>query len=406
MPKKYFEIDNTPEAGRVNTFLCHASTKKGILHFLNADIYPKNITIPNAEKFKTNIYVVKLFMDETKRANPDSLEYVPIKIESRSLSYVAILKKNYFPDGLKILEEAKGKLGRAVEYCFKNNIDISDCCKEISKEDYDKYYEDEIQQYRLATEELVKEREKQKIEEAKRDTRSWEIVEKRYSKEDGLFHIKWSSKKSIEWLEETYTDFDLFYKDCRKNLNGADLLNYNFEAIQLEKYKLDKAIISSEIMKRIGVYDDAVFKSIEKQKENAEFMPSESFDLVPTRIKFDAVETYPEFDKKDKIFLYLSDLHINHKLVKYFTRQANYYEVDNYLKDIVRSLKNTIPKSLKANVFLIGDISFDFEIFKRFMKIYSKEIFVKTFFILGNHELWDKTLVVLLMILLSNIESS
>ena len=102
----------------------------------------------------------------------------------------------------------------------------------------------------------------------------FDIIDKYYSKEDNLFHIIREKEYSFEREEKTYAMFDKFYKASDKDLANADLLDYDFQGVDLSKYDLTKARISSEIMIKLGIYNNSLFKSITKDRHLANITPS------------------------------------------------------------------------------------------------------------------------------------
>ena len=217
----------------------------------------------------------------------------------------------------------------------------------------------------------------------------FDIIDKYYSKEDNLFHIIRGKKYSFEREEKTYTMFDKFYKASGKDLANADLLDYDFQGVDLSKYDLTKARISSEIMIKLGIYNNSLFKSITKDSHLANITPSISLDLVPSRLfNFELIED------NNVVLCYISDLHLNHKIINKFKNSVNKFELESYLKKIVEKLKDSLPTfTYNYSIVFVGDISYNFEIFKLFFKSFRKEIpYQKTFVVLGNHELWDTKL--------------
>lgn len=217
----------------------------------------------------------------------------------------------------------------------------------------------------------------------------YRIIRKNYSKEDNLFHIIKEKKYTFETEEKTYDSFDKFYKAVNKDLADADLLDYTFENINLNEYDLSKAKISSDTMIKLGTYKDNLFKIISKDNDLARITPSSSLDLVPSRQL--NVETEEE---NDFVLCYISDLHLNHKLINEFKRNVNKFELESYFTKILLKLKNSLPAfTYNHSVVFIGDISYNFEVFKMFFKLYRQVLpYEKTFVILGNHELWDEKL--------------
>ena len=403
---RYFEIDNTPVVGRINTFICHASGTKGFIHFFNVDILPFQIKIPNVSKYKTSFFVVKLFVEssfigkdphfagdvEHERYNVDvsSLQVTPIVIDKRLSTKLVVThmkQTGYVADG------GAGEIDRlfkVVYKCLENGIDITDCCKELTEKEYNSIIADEEAERQRRRSEFLK-----MLEERKRipDEIKYRIIRKKYySKEDGLFHIVYYNEKTFESSEETFETFETFYNACKGWLYEADLLDYEFEGVDLEKYNLRGAAINSSVAIRAGIYIDDEYKRIARDSSLCKIRPSTSDDLVPTRIKYELKETYPEYDDKDEIFLYISDLHLNHKLLKKFKESANHYEIKRYFTEIVLNLKNTMPHSWNKKIFIVGDVSFNYEFFKQFFLIYKEYILSTTYFIIGNHDLWDRSL--------------
>lgn len=194
--------------------------------------------------------------------------------------------------------------------------------------------------------------------------------------------------------EETcHSTFEEFYNAVNKNLAGADLLEYDFKDCNLNNYNFKNAILPSKVMIKLGTYGSQYFDNFCKDKYLAEYTPSTSLELITSR----QMLQYNEYLGEDNDFLicYISDLHLNHKLFDKFSKCVNEFEIKAYLRSAVKSLKASIEdfKEYK-NVLFVGDISFNFDILKMFFEIYKEEFaYATTFFILGNHELWDKSLI-------------
>lgn len=215
------------------------------------------------------------------------------------------------------------------------------------------------------------------------------IIDKYFSIEDNLFHIIKEKKYTFEREEKTYALFDQFYRALNKNLANADLLDYDFQGVDISKYILAKAKVSSEIMIKLGIYNNTLYKSLTKDNHLANIMPSTSLDLVPSRYS-----NFEEFEEGNVVVCYISDLHLNHKILNKFKNNINKFELDSYFRKVVEKLKNSLPTFTRDYIIVfVGDISYNFDVFKLFFKFYRKEIpYQKTFVILGNHELWDTKL--------------
>ena len=164
---RYFIIDNTPEVGRVNTFLCHVSQGKGYIHFFNVDIEPCPIIVPKIKTYNTSLFLVKLFITkeewqssngvsyiiidridkprEIKKgyseeayykyyADISTLEVIPIEIDKRlpsNLVKCSLENTGFWAEGGS---DAENKLHKAIYKCLELKLDISDCCKEVDEE--------------------------------------------------------------------------------------------------------------------------------------------------------------------------------------------------------------------------------------------------------------------------------
>lgn len=212
------------------------------------------------------------------------------------------------------------------------------------------------------------------------------IIDKYFSKEDNLFHIIREKKYTFDRDEKTYTSFDKFYKALDKDLTEANLLDYDFDGINLTKYDFSRAKISSDIMIKLGTYKDNLFKTISRDSELSTIMPSTSLDLVPSRqANIEMVE------ENNFVLCYISDLHLNHKLINKFKNNVNKFELEFYFKNVLQQLKNSLPTfTYNLSIVFVGDISYNFDVFKMFFNSYRQEFpYQQTFVILGNHELWD-----------------
>lgn len=220
---------------------------------------------------------------------------------------------------------------------------------------------------------------------------AYEILKKYYSKSDNLFHII----KRKDWYYEpedcTFESFDTFYKALKKDLSNANLLEYDFENVDLSKYNLSNAKLSSRAMIKLGTYTNKYFKILKADEPLSKITPSESKELVPFR----QLELYNKSSEDDDLTIcYISDLHLNHKLINKFKEYVNLDEIVECFKDIIKSLKASVPEyQFNRKIIFIGDISFNYKFFKLFFKIYRQYIPWKTFVILGNHDLWDKDLI-------------
>ncbi len=218
------------------------------------------------------------------------------------------------------------------------------------------------------------------------------IIKKYYNKDDNLFYVIREDLYSDSQREETYSSFDSFYTAVNKNLEDANLINYDFKDCDIKKYNLKNAFISSETMEKVGKYTTRFENLI--RKNNYPILPNYTSQNI---INYEQNDTFLpniiDIDcKNDSCICYISDLHLDEKILKKFPNKVNKYELLDFLLTFVKNIASNIPQGA-SSIIIAGDVSHNFEIFKLFFKSYRQHISLKTFFILGNHELWDIDLI-------------
>ena len=127
---------------------------------------------------------------------------------------------------------------------------------------------------------------------------------------------------------------------------------------------------------------------------------SENETIRPISILHDNDIIYaPRFSfddcKKNNVIYYISDLHLDDKILKKFPKNATKEKITKYINDIVLDIVDDLEDRLFFNNYLLigGDVSYSFEISKIFYEllvnninsVWKNNIIV----ILGNHELWE-----------------
>ena len=170
-----FVIDNTPEVGRVNTFLCDVSQGRGYIHFFNVDIDPCPMKLPNFKEYNTSIFIVKLFIkskqfisevgyardyhvDDNNNLIPtephfwcssnykyyadvSTLEVIPIEIKKRMPSNAIVASLEHTDTYVDGGAAAVYKLDKIVYSCLEMGLDISDFSFELDKDSFINQYE-------------------------------------------------------------------------------------------------------------------------------------------------------------------------------------------------------------------------------------------------------------------------
>lgn len=213
---------------------------------------------------------------------------------------------------------------------------------------------------------------------------------KYYDKDTETFHIKKMIDNEV-YEDLQYKSFINFAKKLEYNFDGVNLFDYDFNGIDLKKYNIDKAGISSEILKKQGLFDESFYtenvalynkynKVIEKNLVpiiNRNENDLTESDIIHNELKYCTIS-------------YISDIHLDNKIYSAFPYNVGKSEIRYFIKDIV----NKMCQNLTTDYLVIaGDVSHSFEVSKIFyeeliLKISSNKIIV----ILGNHEIWGKNI--------------
>lgn len=195
-----------------------------------------------------------------------------------------------------------------------------------------------------------------------------------------------------------FEDFKMFYNYLDGDLSNAYLYEYNFDNINLRDFNIDNAYISSSVLVAQNFYDESFYSNNIISKENKnEVRNSENNEVIDAASilhNTDFEQTVSNYSQK---MYYISDIHLNHKLLKKFPRHATKQEIIMYIRQFIKKMvKTTSDSDLFGNNYLLiaGDVSFNFEV----SKIFYEELIklwdpIRIVVILGNHELWDYSLV-------------
>lgn len=205
--------------------------------------------------------------------------------------------------------------------------------------------------------------------------------------------------------EDEIREFDSFiefYEHLDKDLNNANLHDFDFKGINLCDYNIEGAYISSAVLVEQHLYDDDFYSANIKDYEcNAQLTLSAENQVVEAIAVLhdtDLVSNNTLNDNSRKVY-YISDIHLNHKLIKAFPTYATELEVTIYIRHLVKKMIDTaIDITYDDYLLIAGDISFNFEISTIFYTELAKYMKLKFSYrwdpcqivvVLGNHELWD-----------------
>lgn len=226
------------------------------------------------------------------------------------------------------------------------------------------------------------------------------ITKKYYNKRRHKFYIERTCNDG-HILTNEYDSFDNFYKGAKGDLCFADLLDYDFAGVNLSRYNFSGAKLSSEIRQKLNIYDNDFHIQL---WQNARDEKALCVREIPTDNKSLCEHNKAIYNDKNLCVCYISDLHLDVKILNKYPNAVNTDEIYRYLQKKVLALKKTIPQNSnlqywnsinyrRVKIVIIGDVSCNFEVFKTFFTVYRELIDNQTFFILGNHELWDKKLI-------------
>jgi len=197
--------------------------------------------------------------------------------------------------------------------------------------------------------------------------------------------------------EDEVKEFDLFvdfYEHLDGDLKNANLHDYDFKEVSLADFNIEGAFINSDVLVEQHLYDDSFYaENVKDYNCNTELMISaenEVVEAISVLHDTDLVSDATLNDTSSRIY-YISDIHLNHKLLKAFPTHATELEVKMYISQLVKKMIDTAPaKSYDDYLLIAGDISFNFEIstlfYTELVKFWSHRQIVV---VLGNHELWN-----------------
>lgn len=191
-----------------------------------------------------------------------------------------------------------------------------------------------------------------------------------------------------------FPEFDEYYDFLDCNLSGALLQDCKFEGIDLHQYKIDGAVINSEVLKKQGLYDAtyynekilnaAIPKSAAERNELS--LPDGFRYLRPVED-----DGHQQFDADKIVVFYVSDIHLWHRVRNRFKECATKEEIYAFIREIAKKLVSSVG-TIPNNSFLLiaGDTSsmfeFSYVFYTELAKLWRPDRIVV---ISGNHELWD-----------------
>lgn len=371
--------------------LCRIATKQ---NGLALEFVPKNILSK------------ELFMLAVEQ-NGLSLEYVPSRNRSKELCNVAVnnnaLALEHVPDKFKKTELCNAAVKsswKAFIYVPENMYTINNCLeifeRILSECDNPSEISYSDRSYVRAIANRVPDDINSDINiiRMERQLQVREFKRKYFDKETHRFI---TIEKICYREDDEVKEFDLFvdfYNHLDADLKNANLHDYDFKEVNLANFNIEDAYINSDVLIEQHLYDDSFYAENVKDSDcNTKLMISaenEVVEAISVLHDIDLVSGATLNDTSYKIN-YISDIHLNHKLLNTFPTNATELEVKMYIRKLVKEMIDTASdKSYDDYLLIAGDISFNFEIstlfYTELVKFWSPGQIVV---VLGNHELWD-----------------
>ncbi|OPZ24457.1 MAG: hypothetical protein BWZ03_00167 [bacterium ADurb.BinA186] len=219
-----------------------------------------------------------------------------------------------------------------------------------------------------------------------------EFIKKCYDPSTHLFVVKWVDQRTCDIKGKTFKSFAGFASFLKGDWDKANLQDYDFEGVDLTHYAMKGAILSPNVLKKYGRYDDSWAKLLHHSNSLAiatlspgPSLPIPRYDSqAPTNCSFRGENAVNDV-------YYISDLHLDYKLAHKFPGDVTEAQLRHYFRSIAWKLHRSMnQKSYGDYCVFAGDITNNFSIFKLFFEeIKGSFLFSKIVIVLGNHELWD-----------------
>lgn len=210
-----------------------------------------------------------------------------------------------------------------------------------------------------------------------------------YDSETDIFVVEELYFKNTEKHE--FSDFKDFYAYLNENINGSNLTEYIFDETDISSYNLEGAFLSGEFLIRQGRYNGTFYNSaIGQFSEEISQLPVLKNETIKAELITHDETDFEKLNAYDRKIFYITDIHLDHRLIDRFPRYATFEEVEFFIQKYVKKIINTASEKGYYDYLLIGgDVSFSFDISKIFYTELCKYWDPgKIVVVLGNHELW------------------
>ena len=212
---------------------------------------------------------------------------------------------------------------------------------------------------------------------------------KGFDKESGKFIIGRFTPGNNTFEDLFFDNFEDYYTHLNGNLAGSNLKDFDFKSLDVSGINIDGALIDSSILIRDNCYDSEFFTN--------NIMPSfrlfsKEIDVVDEQFNVSVEHglRIPDGQNDSSSIYYVTDLHLDFKLMEEFPNHASENEIRWFMKGIVRDMCSGCVFSRSNNFLLIGgDVSWNIIIARMFYEELVKVVpSSRIVAVLGNHELW------------------
>lgn len=359
----------------------------------------------SALKYVPNQMLSKELCQKAVEKNGLALEYVPGNRKSKTLCLQAVnnnaLALEFVPDRFKtreICELAIKSNWQAFSYVPENMYSTQVCLvlyekivhsiSDLTEMTYsDRSYIADI--VRRLPEAINNDTQIIKLE---RQLGARELKSKLYNKNTGKFVVREHLCYEEEDEVVEFDTFKKFYDYLGGNLRNTNLHDFDFQGIHLKDFNTEGAIISSDVLLSQNLYDDSFYNAnIREYQSDAGLLLSGENEVVEACAVLHESDFGNTLNDNPRKIYYISDIHINHKIIKEFPQHATKQEVVAFIRRFVsRMVATATEKSDDDYLLVAGDVSFNYEVsvifYSELVKLWRPRHIVA---ILGNHELWD-----------------
>ncbi len=348
--------------------------------------------------FKKNLKSFAIIPDEFKTeeiclnaviCDPNTIQYVPSKITTKEF-YIKCIQANIscislLPTELKTPEMYKIALGIvSFSDTFKEWLKSRSIRALISNDEKMCFYN--LKSFSSVLPDDFFDVDILKME---RELNLRNITQSYFDKDSGLF-IVCENYYGRNTTKE-FNTFEEYYSYLGNDLSGAILVDFDFTGVKMSDYNLSGAFLSSDYLFEQKNYDDKFYNSVignhTKEISNTPMLMNEEMEEKSIVHSDDFCE---RLNLRQRKIYYVTDLHLNHKLLARFPIRATVYEVRFFIHNYIKKMLNSTDVGIDDYLLIGGDTSFSFDIsqifFEELIKFWKPQHILV---VLGNHELWE-----------------